>query len=60
MRYAPISHECWPLQRAEIISLDDSLVQAAGFATPNVAANGEPHVMFSSGVQVSVGLPRRA
>ena len=60
LRYAPISHECWPLQRAEIISLDDSLVKAAGFATPNVAANGEPHVMFSSGVQVRVGLPRRA
>ena len=60
LRYAPISHEHWPLQRAEIISLDDSLVQAAGFATPNVAANGEPHVMFSSGVPVRVGLPRRA
>ena len=60
LRYAPISHERWPLQRAEIISLDDSLVQAAGFATPNVAANGEPHVMFSSGVPVRVGLPRRA
>ena len=60
LRYAPISHEPWRLQRAEIISLDDSLIEAAGFAAPNVAVNGEPHVMFSGGVPVRVGLPRRA
>ena len=60
LRYAPISHEPWRLQRAEIISLDDSLIDAAGFAAPNVAVNGEPHVMFSGGVPVRVGLPRRA
>ncbi len=59
LRYAPISHPRWPLQRAEIISLDDSLIDAAGFATPSVVANGEPHVMFSGGVPVRVGLPRR-
>ena len=59
LRYAPISHERWRLQRAEIISLDDSLIEAAGFATPTVAANGEPHVMFSSGLPVRVGLPKR-
>lgn len=59
LRYAPISHEPWRLQRAEIISLDDSLIEAAGFATPTVAANGEPHVMFSSGLPVRVGLPKR-
>ena len=59
LRYAPISHETWRLQRAEIISLNDSLIEAAGFATPTVAANGEPHVMFSSGLPVRVGLPKR-
>ena len=59
LRYAPISHEPWRLQRAEIISLDDSLIEAAGFATPTVTANGEPHVMFSSGLPVRVGLPKR-
>ena len=59
LRYAPISHEPWRLQRAEIISLDDSLIEAAGFVTPTVAANGEPHVMFSSGLPVRVGLPKR-
>ena len=60
LRYAPISHERWPLQRAKIISLDDSLVQAAGFDSPRAELNGEPNVMFSRGVQVRVGLPRRA
>ena len=60
LRYAPISHERWPLQRAKIISLDDSLVQAAGFDSPRAEINGEPNVMFSRGVQVRVGLPRRA
>jgi uncharacterized protein YqjF (DUF2071 family) len=59
LRYAPISHEPWRLQRAEIISLDDSLIEAAGFVTPTVVANGEPHVMFSSGLPVRVGLPKR-
>jgi uncharacterized protein YqjF (DUF2071 family) len=59
LRYAPISHPKWNLQRAEIISLDDSLIQAAGFAVPRAQINGEPHVMFSSGVPVRVGLPKR-
>jgi uncharacterized protein YqjF (DUF2071 family) len=59
LRYAPISHDRWPLQRAEIISLDDSLVLAAGFESPRTEINGEPHVMFSRGVKVRVGLPKR-
>lgn len=59
LRYAPISHAPWRLQRAEIISLDDSLIEAAGFEQPRVAANREPHVMFSSGLPVRVGLPKR-
>ena len=60
LRYAPISHDRWPLQRAKIISLEDSLVVAAGFESPRTEINGEPHVMFSRGVKVRVGLPRRA
>ena len=59
LRYAPISHAPWQLQRAEIVSLDDSLITAAGFAAPTIAKNGEPHVMFSSGLPVRIGLPRR-
>ena len=60
LRYAPISHDRWPLQRAKIISLEDSLVVAAGFESPRTEINGAPHVMFSRGVKVRVGLPRRA
>ena len=54
IRYAPISHPRWKLQRAEIISLDDSLIEAAGFTAPV----GTPHVMFAPGVPVRVGLPK--
>ena len=59
LRYAPISHAPWQLQRAEIVSLDDSLITAAGFLAPSLAKNGEPNVMFSSGLPVRVGLPKR-
>jgi len=59
LRYAPISHEPWRLQRAEIVALDDSLIEAAGFVAPNSKVNGEPHVMYSPGVPVRVGLPKR-
>ncbi|MFM8955664.1 MAG: YqjF family protein [Actinomycetota bacterium] len=59
LRYAPISHEPWKLHRAELVSLDDSLIEAAGFAKPTIANNGEPQVMFSPGLPVRVGLPRR-
>ena len=55
LRYAPVDHPVWPLHRAELVSLDDSLVTAAGLSVPV----GEPHVMFSPGVPVRVGLPRR-
>jgi len=54
LRYAPVQHPRWPLQHAQLISLDDSLIEAAGLPAPV----GEPHVMFSQGVPVRVGLPR--
>jgi uncharacterized protein len=53
LRYAPVEHPPWLLHRASIESLDDSLITAAGLPTPV----GEPHVMFSPGVPVLVGLP---
>lgn len=56
VRYAPVDHERWPLWSASLVSLDDSLVTAAGLSAPT----GEPHVMFSPGVSVRIGLPRRA
>ena len=56
VRYAPIEHPRWPLRHARLVDLDDTLVMAAGLPAPT----GEPHVMFSDGVTVRVGLPRRA
>lgn len=53
IRYAPVSHEPWPLHRATALHIDDSLVQAAGLPTPT----GEVHALFSPGVSVRVGLP---
>lgn len=55
LRYAPVDHPEWTLHRAELLSIDDSLITAAGLSAPR----GEPHVMFSPGVPVRVGLPRR-
>ena len=55
LRYAPVDHPAWPLHNARLISLNDSLITAAGFSAPT----GDPHVMFSPGVKVRVGLPHR-
>jgi uncharacterized protein YqjF (DUF2071 family) len=55
VRYAPVDHETWPLYSAELLSLNDTLVVASGLSAPT----GAPHVMFSPGVSVRVGLPRR-
>lgn len=55
LRYAPVEHERWPLYSAQLISAHDTLVVAAGLSAPQ----GEPHVMFSPGVSVRIGLPRR-
>lgn len=55
LMYAPVDHPRWVLHRARAVTVDDSLVVAAGLPTPT----GEPHCMFSPGVPVRVGLPRR-
>lgn len=55
LRSAPVSHEPWMLFAAEIEHIEDSLVVAAGLPQPE----GTPHVMFSPGVSVRVGLPSR-
>ena len=56
LRYAPVDHETWPLYSATLQHVDDSLVTAAGLSQPS----GEAHVMFSPGVSVRIGLPRKA
>jgi len=55
LRYAPVDHGPWPLHAAELLHLDDELVTEAGLPTPT----GDPVVMWSPGVDVRVGLPRR-
>lgn len=54
LRYAAVDHVAWPLHRATIDHVDDSLVTAAGLPAPE----GEPLCVYSPGVQVRVGLPR--
>lgn len=54
LAYAPVDHEPWPLQDAELVDFHDELVIAAGYPRPDVA----PLVHYSSGVDVRIGLPR--
>jgi hypothetical protein len=46
-------HQPWPLFRAEAKVVDDHLLTAAGLA----AAEGEPLVLYSPGVDVAIGRP---
>lgn len=55
LRYAPVDHPVWPLHAAELVALDDTLVEAAGLPRPD----GPPHVLWSPGVPVRVGRPAR-
>ena len=55
LMYAPVDHEPWPLHSASLESIDQNVVEAAGLPSPT----GEPHVMFSPGVSVRIGRPRR-
>ena len=54
--YGAVSHPPWPLHDAQLLELDDSLVTAAGYRS----ASGEPHVMWSPGVNVAIGRLRRS
>ena len=53
--WAPVEHPEWVLRKAEIIHLDDELISAAGLPKPKTI----PHVMYSEGVPVRIGLPSR-
>lgn len=56
LMYAPVDHESWPLHQATLRHLEDSLIVRAGIPAPV----GEPHVMFSPGVSVRIGMPHRS
>jgi uncharacterized protein YqjF (DUF2071 family) len=55
LRSVEAEHPPWPLRRAELIEVRDSLVTAAGLPAPT----GEPLVHYSDGVDVRLGPPRR-
>lgn len=55
LRFALAEHVVWPLHRAELLDLDDSLFLAAGLSAPQ----GDPLVHWSPGVEVRVGFPHR-
>ncbi|MCM6764113.1 hypothetical protein NB037_16995, partial [Rathayibacter sp. ZW T2_19] len=46
-----------PLQRAELLSLDDGLLSAAGF--PGVGERAPDSVLYSRGVETVFTVPRR-
>ncbi|MCU1688079.1 MAG: hypothetical protein JWN20_7 [Jatrophihabitantaceae bacterium] len=56
--YVPNNHEPWPLQRATLVDLDDSLVAAAGL--PGIVDRPPDSVLFSAGVTTVFGMPRSA
>ena len=53
--FARAEHAPWPLHRAEAVSVNDSLITAAGLPAPR----GEPLVHYSPGVDVRIGRPER-
>ncbi len=52
--FARAEHPPWPLRRAEALTVDDSLIAAAGLPAPQ----GEPLVHYSPGVDVRIGRPQ--
>ncbi|MEC9034669.1 MAG: DUF2071 domain-containing protein, partial [Actinomycetota bacterium] len=53
--WAPIDHPPWPLYKAKLHHLKDEFIEAAGLPKPV----GEPHAMYSPGVPVRIGLPKK-
>jgi uncharacterized protein YqjF (DUF2071 family) len=51
----PLSHDRWPLHSAELLSLDDQLIGAAGLHAPTTAP---PSVLYAPRVDGRLGLPR--
>jgi uncharacterized protein YqjF (DUF2071 family) len=53
--WAEVDHPPWALHRAELLEIDETLVTAAGLPAPT----GDPVVLWSPGVEVRIGRPRR-
>ncbi len=56
-RFVPNEHEPWPLRAAQVISVDDQLLAAAGI--PDIATLPPDSVLYSDGVRTRFGLPVR-
>jgi uncharacterized protein len=56
LRYLPNAHPSWPLHRAALLRLEESLIAAAGLPPPG---DGPVSVLYSPGVPVRMGPPRR-
>lgn len=54
--WVPNTHPAWPLRRAELLHLEDSLVAAAGL--PGVVTEEPVSVMLGGPVHTTFGLPR--
>lgn len=55
LRFAQADHPPWVLHRAQVLHLDDELVEVAGLPAPT----GDPLVHWSPGVDVRIGFPHR-
>jgi len=53
--WAGVDHGAWPLHRGELVDGVETLTRAAGLPTPV----GPPNVLWSPGVEVRIGPPRR-
>jgi uncharacterized protein YqjF (DUF2071 family) len=47
---ARIHHEPWPLQRAQLISLNSSMIDSHGLPTPQ----GDPYLLYSEEIRVAI------
>ena len=50
LRIGQVHHRPYPLQRAEVLALRETMVSAAGLSAPA----GEPHALYAAGVDVDV------
>ena len=54
LMWAEVDHDPWPIHRAELLELDETLLGAAGLPRPAE----DPVVRWSPGVEVRIGRPR--
>lgn len=53
--WAEVDHEPWPLHRVRVVDCDETMLVAAGLPAPS----GDPIALWSPGVEVRIGRPKR-